>query len=262
MANNLQGKSMGKEKQVINGMLQELIKRMKELNYEGFKIKRLKRMVNELQQNDVHSIDKVVQKLMNGVNNKEAYKDIDKEGRFAIILARNRFSGVTFIKEDIKHKTPDLKAMWNRNTIYFEVTRKRSIEDEWADPLEDPKLPSNKTGNIIGKIKAESKQLKPGEINIVVYWSSTLAVLEPEMKEAIKEIDSDPEQYKDLTGVLFTEDGAVSIPKLQQFYLFKNDKASKLLGTRLTKKLSSLHEQDIKQFQKGHQSILAMLMQP
>ncbi|GAG11158.1 unnamed protein product, partial [marine sediment metagenome] len=51
-------------------------------------------------------------------------------------------------------------------------------------------------------------------------------------------------------------------PTLEQFSLFKIDKASKLLGVRLTKKLESLHEMDVKKFQKGHQSILEMLIQP
>ena len=253
---------MGKDEQVVNNMSKELIKKMKELNYETFKIQRLKRMVDELQRKGVHGTDRFIKTLLNNVDNEESYRDIDKEGRFAIILTRNRFSEVTFIKEDIEHNLPDLKAIWNRNTVYFEITRKRTVEDEWAEPLEDPKLPSNKTGNIVGKIKSKLKQLMPGEINIVVFWSSTLAVQKPEIEEALTRIMNDPENYRDLSGVLFTEDGAVSIPTLEQFYLFKNDKASKLLGVRLTKKLKSLHEIDVKKFQKGHQSILEMLIQP
>jgi len=243
-------------------MLQDLTKRMKELDYEAFKIKRIKRMVNELQREGVHGVDEFIQKLLNNIDNEESYRDIDKEGRFAIVLVRNGFSEVIFVKEDIEHKLPDLKAIWNRNTVYFEITRKRTVEDEWAEPLEDPKLPSNKTANIVGKIKAKLKQLMPNEINIVVFWSSTLAVQKTEMEEALTLIMNDPKNYRDLSGVLFTEDGGVSIPTLEQFYLFKNDKASKLLGVRLTKKLESLHEIDVKKFQKGHQSILEMLIQP
>jgi hypothetical protein len=250
---------MRKEEHVIKEKLQKLIERMKKLGYKDFKIRRLKRMVNELQRNNVYGVDKFVQKLLDRVNDKEGYLDILIEGRFAVVLARNNFSRIQI---EFAPRGPDLRAVWNRNIVYFEVTRKRSIEDEWAKPLEDPKLPSNKTETILEKIRSKSKQLEAGEINIVVFWSSTLAVLELEMKETFDKIDNDPRQYKDLSGILFTEDAGVSIPTLEQFYLFKNDKASKLLGTRLTKKLKSLHEQDIKRFQKGHQSIFAMLMQP
>lgn len=253
---------MGKQLQVTKNMLQDLTKRMKELDYEAFKIKRIKRMVNELQREGVHGVDKFIQKLLNNIDNEESYRDIDKEGRFAIVLTRNGFSEVTFVKEDIEHKLPDLKAIWNRSTVYFEITRKRTVEDEWAEPLEDPKLPSNKTANIVGKIKAKLKQLMPNEINIVVFWSSTLAVQKSEMEEALKHITNDPENYRDLSGVLFTEDGGISIPTFEQFYLFKNAKAAKLLGIRLTKKLEALHEKDVKKFLEGHQSILEWLIQP
>ncbi len=224
--------------------------------YKEHWIKLTREIVNELQQRRVQCVDKFVHRLERCTKGKDIreYWDILMEGRFAIILARNNFSDIYIEYID---KGPDLKANWNRNTVYFEITRKRAIEDEWAEQVEDPKLPSNKTGNTIGKIKSKLKQLKPGEINIVVFWSSTVAVLVPEMKEAFKEIDNDPEQYKDLSGVLFTGDGGISIPTLEQFYLFKNDKASKPLGPRLAKRLEYLREFDLKQFQREHEGILA-----
>ena len=75
------------EGQAIEDRLQELIKRMKELNYESFKVERIRKQVNELRRKGVHGVDRVVQKLLNSADNEEAYRDIEKEGRFAIILA-------------------------------------------------------------------------------------------------------------------------------------------------------------------------------
>lgn len=170
------------------------------------------------------------------------------EGRFATTLAHNNFSG---IEVEYCSNGPDIKATWNRNTVYFEVTRNRSLEDEWADQRE-PFVRSIVTSQdsieyIIRKIKAKLKQLKDAEINVVVLCSSTIAVDEHDIREAFKLIEKDPKEYEKLSGILFTNDWGVNTSTLQQFYLFKNDKASKPLGIRLSKKLKSLHEQDIKQ---------------
>ena len=124
--------------------------------------------------------------------------------------------------------------------------------------MEDPKLPSNKTGNLIGKINSKLRQLKDDEINIVALCSSTIAVDEHDIREAFKLIEKDPKEYEKLSGILFTNDWGINIPKMAQFYLFRNENASKPIGLRLTKKLKSLHEQDIKQFQWEHQALFAM----
>jgi len=180
------------------------------------------------------------------------------EGRFAATLAHNNFSG---IEVEYCSNGPDIKATWNRNTVYFEVTRKRSLEDEWADERE-PFIRSavasqDSIKNIISKIEAKLKQLKNAEINIVVLCSSTIAVDEHDIREAFKLIEKTPKEYKKLSGILFTNDYGVDTATLKQFYLFKNDKASKPLGLRLTKKLESLLEQNRKKLQRENEELAA-----
>ncbi len=240
---------MEEKERVIEGKLQKLITRIKVVGYKEHWIRLTREYVNELQQRGVYCVDRFVQRLKRCTNGKDprGYWDVLMEGRFAIILARNGFKEIHIEYSD---KGMDIKANWNRNAIYFDVTRKRSKVDEWAEQLEDPKLPSNKTRNIIGKIDSKLKQLKPGGINIVVFWSATVAVLKPDMEEAFKNIKNDPEKYKDLSGVLFTEDGGVDVSTLKQFYLLENDKALKPLGARLARKLDFLHEQNPKQLRR------------
>lgn len=99
----------------------------------------------------------------------------------------------------------------------------------------------------------------------MVLWSDTIRLLLPDMEQAWKYIQQriyrNPQKYKDLSGVLFTEGGGVSYTTLKQFYLFKNDKASKQLGSRLTKKLKSLHERDLKQLQREADALADALEQ-
>lgn len=237
---------MEKQEQIIEDRLQKLIKKMKELNYESFKIERIRKQVNELRRKGVRGVDRFVQKLLNRADNEEGYRDIEKEGRFAIILARNGFSGVTFIKEDIEHKSPDLKATWNKNTVYFEVTRKRPVEDELAKEQEDTKFPSSDPEDIYSRILGKIGQLMDGKINILVFWSGTVAVDKFKMKEAFEyiqqEIEQDARVYQKLSGILFFGEGGLSVPTMKQCYLFKNEKALKPIDPRLTKKLDSLNE--------------------
>ncbi len=159
--------------------LQRLIKGIKKADYKDCDKEHMARLaeerINELQQRGVSCVDRFVQKLLGGISDKEAYFDILMEERFAIILARNNFSDIEI---EYAESGPDLKARWNRKTVYFEVTRKR--------PSEDDKLFSHlgagpywvklaESEDIIGKIQGKLPQLKPGEINIVVLWSNTPA---------------------------------------------------------------------------------------
>jgi len=232
---------MVKQEQIIQERLQRLTEKMKDLGYHEHWARLTIEYVNELLRKGVLAVDRFVQRLERCTkgSDKREYWDVLIEGRFAIILARNNFSNIEI---EYAEQGPDLNVRWNRKTVYFEVTRKRSFEDEWAEHLEDLSLPSNKTETILDKIKLKLKQLEPGKVNIIVFWSSTVAVLLTEINEAFEIIDKDPEQYKDLSGVLFTEDGGVETITLKQFWLFENDKASKPLGPRLAKKLESLHE--------------------
>jgi hypothetical protein len=90
----------------------------------------------------------------------QEYLDILMEGRFAIVLARNNFSDIEIEYCD---KGPDVKARWNRKTVYFEVTRKRPSEDDerfshtgsgayWVKSAESK--------DIISKIQGKLCQLK------------------------------------------------------------------------------------------------------
>ena len=246
------------EEQLIKDRLQKLVEKMKELGYSVYMIGRAEERVSELQRRSVCDIAKFVQKLIDRVNDKEAYLDILMEGRFAVILARNRFSKIHI---EYCEEGPDLKASWNRNTVYFEVTRRRPSGDEWAEQPEASFALADKAENIISRIQEKIRQLQSGQTNIVVIWSDTINLLPPDLKEAFEyikqEIIDDPEKYKNLSGVLFTEGGGVDVATLKQFYLFKNDDASKPLKTRLTRKLESLHEQNLKQIQREMEELVA-----
>ena len=252
-------------KRIIEDRLQRLIERIKKADYKDSDNEHMARLakerINELQQRGVHCVDRFVQKLLDRVNDKEAYLDILMEGRFAIILARNNFSHVHIEYAD---GCPDLKADWNKYTVYFEVTRKR--------PSEDNELFSQPGGhftkharieNIISKIQEKMGQLQCGEVNIVVIWSDAIAWHRFALGKAFgyikQEICDDPTRYKDLSAILFTKGGGVSPERLTPFQLFKNDKASNPLGTRLARKLESLYERNPKQLQREFEELTAAL---
>ena len=241
---------------VIEDKLQKLITRMGELDYNSYMIGLVTERVKELQQRGVVGIDKFVQKLTDRVNDKDAYLDILMEGRFAIILARNNFSK---IQVEYAGSGPDLKAIWNRKTVYFEVTRRHSAIDEWAEVREGSLPPLDEPENIISRIQQKLGQLKIGKVNVLVFWSDTTAVVSLNMKEAFeyikKEIKQNPGTYQDLSGVLFTEGGGVSASTLKQFRIFENNRASKPLGMRLVKKLESLHEEDPKKWEREFEEL-------
>lgn len=251
-------------KRIIEDRVQKLIERIKKADYKDSDNEYMARLaterINELQQRGVYCVDRFVQKLLYRVNDKEAYLDILMEGRFAVILARNNFSNIQIEYAD---KGPDLKAIWNRNTIYFEVTRSRPSEDDQAVRNGAAFVSQKRIGNIKSKIQDKIPQLQSGEINIVVLWSDTVNLLPPTVQEAFEcikqEIDDEPEKYKDLSGVLFTEGGGVDLATLKEYYLFENKEASKPLSPRLIRKLKSLHERDINQVQRENEELGAAL---
>lgn len=250
-------------KRIIEDRLQRLIEGIKKADYKDSDNEHMaqlaKERINELQRRSIYCVDKFVQKLLYRVNDKEAYLDILMEGRFAIVLARNNFSDIYIEYID---KGPDLKATWNRNTIYFEVTRSRpSEEDRAAAQTGAAFVSQDSVGSIIGKISEKIPQLQSGGINIVVIWSDTVNLLLPCIKEAFKYIqqenDQNPGVYEKLSGILFTESGGVDMATLKQFYLFENKEASKPLGSRLFNKLDNLHERNINQLQREKEELAA-----
>ncbi len=258
---------MGKEEQFISDRLQRLIERIKNADWKDcdrpYMARFAEERINELQQGGVNCVDRFAQKLLDGIGDKEAYLDILMEGRFAIVLARNNFSDIEIEYCD---KGPDLIARWNRKPVYFEVTRKR--------PSEDNELFSQPGGhftkharieNIISKIQEKMGQLQCGEVNIVVIWSDAIAWHQSALGKAFgyikQEICDDPTRYKDLSAILFTEGGGVSPARLTPFQLFKNDKASNPLGTRLARKLDSLHERNPKQLKREFEELAASFKQ-
>lgn len=248
-------------KRIIEDRLQRLIERIKQADYKDSDNEHMARLakerINELQQRGVHCVDKFVRKLLDRVNDKEAYLDILMEGRFVVILARNNFSNIQIEYSD---KGPDLKADWNRNTIYFEVTRRHSEVDGWAEPAEAAFVLSDTVKKTIDRIKRKLSQLQSSEINIVVIWSDTPKLLSQDVAEAFEHIkQDDSEKCKDLSGVLYTEGGGVELATLKEYYLFENEEASKSLGPRLIRKLKSLHERDINQVQRENEELGAAL---
>ena len=254
---------MGKEQQITSNRLQSLIEGIKTANWKNcdleYMSRRAEERINELQQSGVNCVDRYVQKLLDRIGNKEEYLDILMEGRFAVVLARNGFSEIEI---EFCDKGPDLKAVWNRKTVYFEVTRKRPSKVYEQRSRSGPYwLKPGESEDVIGKIKPKLRQLKSGELNVVVLWSDTPEWSEHVLEEAHKyiqqEICNDPNSYTDLSAILFTESGGVDQTTLKEFYLFENNKASKSLGHRLAKKLDNLHERGLKQLQREKKELEA-----
>ena len=174
----------------VEDKLRNLVEQMKVAGYNSHMIKLVKELVGELQQRAIYGVDRFVKKLSDRSNEKQDYLDILREGRFAIILARNRLSEITFIKEKEEQRFPDIKADWNRSTIYFEVTRSRPSDEDKAVQSGVSFVSQKSIENIIGKIQEKIPQLQSGEINIVVIWSDTINWLPCIMEEAFKYIIS------------------------------------------------------------------------
>jgi len=228
--------------------LDKLCNKMARTGYANFDIRRVKELIEELQRGGIQGTAAFTRILSDRVANRQEYLDITKEGRFARILSRNGFSQIHI---EYSPQGPDVKADYNRQTVYFEVTRVRPDEedDNW-EQSEASFVGSKSAENILQKIQDKLGQLLDGEINIVVYWSSTVQVQATHVGDAFtyiqQEIEADPERYQKLSGVLFTEEEGIDMSTQKQYYLFENNKASLPLGIRLARKLKSLHTQDPK----------------
>lgn len=234
-----------------------LCNKMARNGYKDFDIRRVKELVDELQRSGVQGIDVFVRILSERVANRQEYLDITKEGRFARTLSRNGFSQIHI---EYSPQGPDIKADYNRQAIYFEVTRVRPDEedDNW-DKSEARFIESRSAENILQKIQDKLGQLLDGEVNIVVYWSSTVQVRHIDVRDALtyikREIEADPERYRKLSGVLFTEEEGINMSTQKQYYLFENNKVSRPLGIRLARKLKSLHTEDPNVLQRRYKAL-------
>lgn len=237
--------------------ISNLCEKMTQAGYETFRIDRLKELVDELHKGGVKATGAFTKKLSDTIPNKQDYMDIFVEGQFAVTLAKNGFAEIML---ECRDEGPDIEANYNHQTICFEVTRRRYEEDEWAESFEPNHVKPDSSQRIVSKIQDKLKQLQDGEINIVVFWSSTMKVTAGEISTAFSdiqhEIDADPKLYRKLSGILFTEMEGYDIPSLKQYYLFKNNKTLKPIGIRLAKKLEYLHS-NLKEMQRHRRDIEA-----
>ena len=245
-----------KTERVLDGLCHD----MRKAGYEGFMTSRVKDLVDELQQRGVRGIDAFVRRLSERLANREEYLDILKEGRFAKILARNGFKQIEI---EYVRKGPDIKAKYNRRTVYFEITRKRENEEDFVirQPNVAAFISPYRTENIIDTIQEKSKQLRIGELNIVVVWSDTATLGRLQIEEAIRaiqqEISCDPEKYRRISGILFTD--GVDTERMKQFNLFTNDNAYKRLPSRLANKVEFMIEEDRRRLRREYDDLAAAM---
>lgn len=248
-----------KQNATNNGTVEDkLFRKMQELNYGSYMIDVAKKRIKELQENGVPT-DKFVQKLLDRVSEKEAYLDIMIEGRFAVILARNGFSRI-----QIEHnrKGPDIKAQYNRSTVFFEVKRYRATKQDEEVQKKAAFVAEKKCGNVILNINDKLSQLQIGALNIIVLWSDTVGCSVHVVRQAGGYLQKQPDyhkKYRDLSGILFTN-GGVNMSTLRQCYLvFRNPLASKAIKPRLSTKLESLRERGINELQREYHQLVASM---
>jgi hypothetical protein len=238
---------------------------MHQAGYQDFKITRLEDLVKELSQNGVRGIDKFLKILSQRLSNdEEEYFDILREGRFARILARNGFKQIEI---EYANKGPDVKAHYNSRTLYFEITRKReNKEDEEIHKSKDGVgwISPYRLENILSTIRDKLRQLVDGQLNVVVIWGDTVSLNNRDFEETIKwiqqEIDTAPQVYRRMSGILFTAGGvSYSYGTPKQFHLFSNDKADARLPNRLANKLQSMTEEDPRKLQKKYEDLVATM---
>lgn len=233
---------------VVSSLLSQLSETMRQIGYDEVIIMKLHKRVDELSRRKIAGIEPFLRKLLERASNRQEYRDILMEGRFAIILARNGFSQIEI---EFSDQGPDIRASYKGNTVYFEVTRKRPNEqDEDWEQSEAAFVQSATIGNVILKIHSKMSQLKSDEINVVVIWSDSIGFGKPEVYEAFeiikKKMDNNPDRYKDLSGVLLTEGGGIDVATMKQFCLFRNDRARKQIPNKLAMRLEKLSERDIR----------------
>jgi len=229
----------------VQQRLEILINSMTQAGYETFRIQRVEKLVKELQKSSVNGVPTFIQLLTKKVakSKRQEFLDIFVEGQFCEILAKNGFSQIYI---EWCRDGPDIKANYNRQTVYFEVTKRNP--DKEQDSWEESEAHSGSSDSpeyIIDRIRKELKHFSNGERNVVVYWSSSIRSSSVEVREAFRyigrKIDENPQAYHELSAILFTEALGFDVQTLNEFYLFKNDRASKPLGIRLSRKLKSLY---------------------
>ena len=244
--------------------LKGLCEKMRQACYEEPKINWVTALVNELQQRGVQGLDTFMRKLLERLDNENEYRDILKEGRFARVLARNGFKQIEI---EYARQGPDVKAHYNRRTVYFEITRKRENEEDetihqskdgvgWISPY--------RLENILSTIQGKLQQLKDKELNIVVLWSDTVSLGDREFDEAVQEIqqeiDSASQTYRKVSGILFTTGGvSYSYETPKQFHLFSNDKADAKLPNHLANRLQSMTEEDPRKLLREYEGLVAAM---
>lgn len=246
---------------VIQAKLNGLCEKMRQSGYEEFKINWAIEIVNELQKIGAQGLGTFVGKLLERLDNEDEYRDILREGRFARILARNGFKQIEI---EYAKQGPDVKARYNKRTVYFEITRKRKNEEDkaihqskdgvgWISPY--------RLENILSTIQGKLGQLKDKDLNIVVLWSDTVSLNNRDFEETIKwiqqEIDTAPQIYRGMSGILFTTGGvSYSYETPKQFHLFSNDKSDAKLPNHLANKLQSMTEEDPRKLHKEYEGLV------
>jgi hypothetical protein len=238
-------------------LLSQLVSKMTPPVYDDVNIQRLYEVLEDIVKYNIRGIDPFLSRLLRAVVVKEEWIDIRREGRFAVVLAKNGFSPVCL---EISQSGPDIKAVYDGIAIYFEITRRRAAIDEWKTKQPDalnnikPDRAENTTSRIFGKVR----QLQPDEANIVVLWSDTIGLNHLEMQEAFQyiqqEIQNTPDGYRMLSAVLFTT-GGVNMSTLKQFYLYQNVKAAKPLPAAIIQRLETMTEHDLAELQKEHDEL-------
>ena len=238
-------------------LLNQLVSKMTPPVYNDVNIQRLYEVIEDIVKYNIQGIDPFLRRLLRAVVVKEEWVDIRREGRFAVVLAKNGFSPVYL---EISLSGPDIKAVYDGVAIYFEITRRRAATDEWKTEQPDalnniePDSAENTTSRIFGKVR----QLQPDEANIVVLWSDTIGLNHLEMQEAFQyiqqEIENTPDGYRILSAVLFTT-GGVNTSTLKQFYLYQNVNAAKPLPAAIIQKLETMTERDLAELQKEHDEL-------
>ena len=240
----------------VQRKLDELIAYMvRSGKYNDQMVGRAKRLVHELQARGVHCVDRFVQRLLGGVRNKEEYLDILVEGRFALVLVRNGFSEIHI---EYSRQGPDLKANYNRQTIYFEVRRRRPKQGESWEVQGSRFVGEDTEENIIDIIRRKRGQFRDGKLNILVLWSDTVELAPSTIREAVPDMfKQNSSEFQIISGVLFTESEGYSLPSVTQYHFHRNPHASKPVGIRLTRKLGSLHTRSPKALRRESEDLLA-----
>ena len=248
----------------IQKQLNDVVIKMTPPNYNDVNIKRVAEVVCDLVDYRVTGIEPFLGKLSRRAVNKDELFDILREGRFAAILAKNGFTDIFLEPFEPSISGPDIKAGYDGEVVYFEVTRRREAGDEWklAEPGIVGCVDTDRTENIISRILNKTTQLQIGNVNIIVLWSDTIRLLHREVAESFKyiaqEIADDPNKYRELSAVLFTT-GGVSYPDPKQFDLFVNPNATNKLSDSLIQKLKTMTERDLTELKEEYEALTAAL---